>query len=76
MSHSKDRESFPALGECEKRSMQVAGKMFRYRQQDCLSLIMEYSDRKLKQKGLFTMRGPRPKTEGLDNSPTNRKPDL
>jgi hypothetical protein len=31
----------------------VAGKSFGYRQQDFLSLIMEFSDGKLKQKGFF-----------------------
>ncbi len=31
----------------------VAGKISRYEQQDCLTLVMEFSDGKLKQKGFF-----------------------
>jgi hypothetical protein len=68
MSHSRDRHTFLALGmqkvsfqgpeefsdmgECEK-DLWVAGKMSWYQQRDCQSLVMEFSDGKLKQKGFF-----------------------
>jgi hypothetical protein len=53
---------FPHLGptefsdmvECEK-DLWVAGKMSWYQQRDCQSLVMEFSDGKLKQKGFFTV---------------------
>jgi hypothetical protein len=35
------------------KTLWAAGKMFRYQRWDFLSLIMEFSDEKLKQKGLF-----------------------
>ncbi len=35
------------------KTLWAAGKLFWYRQQDFLSLLREFSDRKLKQKGFF-----------------------
>jgi hypothetical protein len=68
LSHSGDRKTFPAfgnekvsfqgpeefsdMGECEKDRW-VTGKMSRYQQRDCLSLVLGFSDGKLKQKGVF-----------------------
>jgi hypothetical protein len=45
-------EDFSDMGECEK-DLWVAGKIFWYQQRDCQSLVMEFSDGKLKQKGFF-----------------------
>jgi hypothetical protein len=69
MSHSRDQETFLALGmqkvsfqgpeefsdigECEK-DLWVAGRMSWYQQRHCNSLVMEFSDEKLKQKGFFS----------------------
>jgi hypothetical protein len=44
-------EEFSDIGECEK-DLWVAGKMSWYQQRNYLSLVMEFSDEKLKQKGL------------------------
>jgi hypothetical protein len=68
MSHSRDRKTFPAFGvqkvffqgpeefsdmrEC-KTDLWVAGKMSWYQQRDCQSLVKEFSEGKLKQKGFF-----------------------
>jgi hypothetical protein len=35
------------------KTLWAAGKMFRYQRRDFLSLIMKFSDGKLKQKGFF-----------------------
>jgi hypothetical protein len=45
-------EGFSDMGEC-KKDLWVAGKMSWYQQRDCQSLLMEFSDGKLKQKGFF-----------------------
>jgi hypothetical protein len=45
-------EDFSDMGECEK-DVWVAGKIFWYQQRDFQSLVMEFSDGKLKQKGFF-----------------------
>jgi hypothetical protein len=47
-------EEFSDMGECEK-DLWVAGKMSRYQQRDYLSLVMEFSDEKPKQKAFFTV---------------------
>jgi hypothetical protein len=44
------------MGECEK-DLLVAGKMSWYQQRDCQSLVMEFSDGKLKQKTFFHSAG-------------------
>jgi hypothetical protein len=45
-------EDFSDMGECEK-DLWVAGNMSRYQQWDCLPLVMEFYNGKLKQKGFF-----------------------
>ncbi len=45
-------EEFSGIGEC-KQELWVAGKMSWYQQWDCQSLVKEFSDGKLKQKGFF-----------------------
>jgi hypothetical protein len=45
-------EEFSDMGECDK-NLWVLEKMSRYQQRDCLSLEMEFSNEKLKQKGFF-----------------------
>jgi hypothetical protein len=49
--HSREQDDFSGMfrlwGEC-KNTLWAAGKMFRYQQQDFLSLIMKFSDWKLK----------------------------
>jgi hypothetical protein len=45
-------EEFSGMGEC-KKELWVAGKMSWYLQRDCQSLVKEFSDGKLKQKGFF-----------------------
>jgi hypothetical protein len=45
-------EEFTDMGECDK-NLWVVEKMSRYQQWDCLSLVMEFSNEKLKQKGFF-----------------------
>ena len=72
MSHSGDRKTFPAIGnakcllpgpevfsdmgECEK-DLLAAGKISWYQQRDCQSLVIEFLDGKLKQKGFFHCEG-------------------
>jgi hypothetical protein len=68
MSHSRDRKTFRHLGmqkvsfqgpeefsdlEEWKKDLWVAEKMSRHQQRDCQSLVIEFSDGKLKQKGFF-----------------------
>ena len=51
----ESRMTFPTglvMGEC-KKTLWATSKMFRYRQQDFLFLIIEFSDGKLKQKVFF-----------------------
>jgi hypothetical protein len=48
----KGPEEFSDMGECEK-DLWVAGKMFWYQQRDCPSVVIEFSDGKLKQKDFF-----------------------
>ncbi len=45
-------EEFSDLGEC-KKDLWVVGKMSWSQQRDCVSLVKEFSDGKLKQKGFF-----------------------
>ncbi len=45
-------EEFPDMGECDK-NLWVVEKMSRYQQRDGLSLVMEFSNEKLKQIGFF-----------------------
>jgi hypothetical protein len=45
-------EEFSDMGECEK-DLWVAGRITRHQQQDCHSLVMEFSSGKLKQKAFF-----------------------
>ncbi len=66
MSHSRDRKTIPAfgnvkgllpeefsdMGECE-QDLWVEGKIPWYQQRDYQSLVREFSDGKLKQKGFF-----------------------
>ena len=47
-------EEISDMGECEK-DLWVAGKMSGHQQRDCQSLVVEFSDGKLKQKGFFTV---------------------
>ncbi len=52
----RDRKTFLAWGNVKKNFVD-GGKMSRYRQQDCLSLVLEFSDGKLKQEGYFIVQG-------------------
>jgi hypothetical protein len=55
-------EEFSDMGEC-KKNLWVAGKMSWYQQQDFQSLVKEFSDGKLKQKGFFHSVGRVPVTQ-------------